>query len=85
MALGEEYLDAGQIAIERINQSSKTKLQRSSKSQTPSSHHQKSSKFQTRSAGRGLELGSWDLFGAWSLFFGVSIPAFPRPLTALGE
>ena len=35
-----------------------------------------SSKFQARSAGGGLELGTWDFFGVWSLVFGVSIPGF---------
>src|SRR6266511_4406156 len=44
------------------------------KHQTPSSKLQRSSKLQARSAGRGLELGTWDFFGVWSLVFGVSIP-----------
>src|SRR5437773_9723384 len=43
------------------------------KLQVPSSKHQRGSKFQARIAGRGLELGTWDLFGVWSLVFGVSI------------
>ena len=46
------------------------------KHQTPSSKLQRSSKLQARSAGRGLELGTWDFFGVWSLVFGVSIPGF---------
>src|SRR5216117_3075803 len=41
--------------------------------QTPSSKLQRSSNLQARSAGRGLELGTWDFFGVWSLVFGVSI------------
>src|SRR5213596_1854022 len=44
------------------------------KHQTPSSKLQRSSKLQARGAGRGLELGTWDFFGVWSLVFGVSIP-----------
>jgi hypothetical protein len=39
--------------------------------QAPNTREAPSSKFQTRSAGRGLELGTWDLFGVWSLVFGV--------------
>src|SRR6266478_6631057 len=45
-----------------------SRLPRSTKSQTPNT------KLQARSAGRGLELGTWDFFGVWSLVFGVSIP-----------
>src|SRR6266568_6823563 len=41
------------------------------KDQTPSSKLQRSSNLQPRSAGRGLELGTWDFFGVWSLVFGV--------------
>ena len=39
------------------------------KHQTPSSKHQRSSKLQAqaRSAGRGLELRTWDFFGVWCL------------------
>ena len=32
-----------------------------------------SSKFQARSAGGGLELGTWDFFGAWFLVFDSAI------------
>src|SRR5207247_6674022 len=46
------------------------------KHQKPSSKLQRSSMLQARSAGRGLELGTWDFFGVWSLVFGVSIPGF---------
>jgi len=46
------------------------------KHQAPSTREAPSSKFQARSAGRGLELGTWDFFGVWSLVFGVSIPGF---------
>src|SRR6266853_5000992 len=46
------------------------------KHQTPSSKLQRSSKLEARSEGRGLELGTWDFFGVWSLVFGVSIPGF---------
>src|SRR6059036_1434510 len=53
-----------------------TKHQRRSKSQTPNTREAPSSKFQARSVGRGLELGTWDFFGVWSLVFGVSIPGF---------
>jgi hypothetical protein len=49
---------------------------RSTKHQTPNTREAPSSKFQARSAGRGLELGTWDFFGVWSLVFGVSIPGF---------
>src|SRR5258705_3750242 len=48
----------------------------------PNTKHQTPKKLQTleklqaRSAGRGLELGTWDFFGVWSLVFGVSIPGF---------
>src|SRR5204862_1699713 len=46
-----------------------------SKHQTPNTREAPSSTFQApRSAGRGLELGTWDLFGVWSLVFGVLIP-----------
>src|SRR5439155_3074313 len=51
-----------------------TKHQTPMKLQVPSSKHRRGSKFQARSAARGLELGTWDLFGVWSLVFGVSIP-----------
>src|SRR5207245_11155463 len=44
--------------------------------QTPNTKHQAPEKLQARSAGRGLELGTWDFFGVWSLVFGVSIPGF---------
>ncbi len=47
-----------------------------SKHQAPNTGEAPSSKFQARSAGRGLELGTWDFFGVWSLVFGVSIPGF---------
>src|SRR6266498_3252734 len=48
-----------------------TKHQTPMKLQAPSSKRQRGSKFPARSAGRGLELGTWDLFGVWSLVFGV--------------
>src|SRR5207244_5307842 len=47
------------------------------KLQTPNSKEAPSSKFQARSEGRGLELGAWDLFGVWSLVFGVSTARLP--------
>src|SRR5882724_12033909 len=53
-----------------------SKLPRSTKSQTPNTKLQTPEKLQARSAGRGLELGTWDFFGVWSLVFGVSIPGF---------
>ena len=46
------------------------------KHQTPNTKHQRSSKLQARGVGCGLELGTWDFFGVWSLVFGVSIPGF---------
>jgi hypothetical protein len=48
-----------------------SKLQRSTKSQTPNTKLQTPEKLQARSAGRGLELGTWDFFGVWSLVFSV--------------
>src|SRR5207248_7652329 len=42
----------------------------------PNTKHQTPEKLQARSAGRGLELGTWDFFGVWSLVLGVSIPGF---------
>jgi hypothetical protein len=70
-----------------------TKLQTpESKHQTPNTKHQRSSKLQTLRKGRGLELGTWDFFGVWSLVFGVSIPVFgvsnlepPQPLQRLND
>src|SRR5438128_3464141 len=56
-------------------QTPNSKLQRSSKFQTPNTKHQAPEKLQARSAG-GLELGTWDFLGVWSLVFGVSIPGF---------
>jgi len=43
----------------------------SSKHQAPNTRKAPSSKFQAGSAGRGLELGTWDFFGVWNLVFGV--------------
>jgi hypothetical protein len=45
--------------------------ERNTKHQTPNTREAPSSKFQARSAGRGLELGTWDFFDVWSLVFGV--------------
>src|SRR6266511_817163 len=46
------------------------------KLQTRNTRLQTPEKLEARSAGRGLELGTWDFFGVWSLVFGVSIPGF---------
>src|SRR6266567_1025535 len=53
-----------------------SKFQRTSKSQAPNTRDAPSSRFQARSAGLEMELGTWDFFGVWSLVFGVSIPGF---------
>src|SRR5205814_9902949 len=47
--------------------------ERNTKSQTPNTREASSSKFQARSSGRGLELGTWDFFGVWCLVFGALI------------
>src|SRR6266545_4047377 len=56
------------------HQAPKKSRNRNTKIQAPNTREAPSSKFQARSAGRGLELGTWDFFGVWSLVFGVSVP-----------
>jgi len=50
-------------------QTPNTKLQTPEKLQAPNCKLQR--------VGRGLELGTWDFFGGWSLVFGFSISGFP--------
>jgi hypothetical protein len=58
------------------DQAPNSKLQAPKKHQVPNTKLQTPEKLQARSAGGGLELGTWDFFGVWSLVFGVSIPGF---------